>query len=345
MDKKPTIAENFSKQLDIDRIKRYVNRSEDVRYYQDICQRLRSFDLKTVPCPICSEVNKERRLVATVFDFEYIQCVQCDHVYIDRLPDWKIYSSIAAEVSIKMSRNLYENKEINEYRIQQIAMPKVDYILKECSNLSKGTWLDIGCGTGEILVGAKRRGWETLGVDNNQSSREFAKKVHGIDIIRSDDLAAISLKGIKIISTFNTIEHVADPYEFLKPFIEQTSNSVAVVIEAPQYHSLSSIAQTTFPLFVNRHLLPCSHFQLFTLRSLNFLLDRLNLEIFNSWWFGQDFHEMIQLFGEAEPLFRNSPLHSFLIQHLNDFQSVVDHNKLSDSILTISRRKFSASQS
>jgi len=331
--------EQFSKLLDLDRVKAHVDRSKDSRYYKKICSRIVDQISETIGCPICGKKNRQRDVVAKIYGLEYIHCTECQHVYIDRLPPWKEYVAISDEVATHMSRSLYEDKSINTYRIEHIAQPKVDYILGHYGEDPNGYWCDIGCGTGEVLVCAQKRGWDVLGVDNNMSSRTFAKDVYELDVVNHQSLNADILQNVGILTLFNVIEHVRDPYRFLKPLVDQLSDEASIIIEVPRYDSFASIAQRSFPKYINRHLIPCAHFQLFTLESLDYLFDRLNLHIESRWWFGQDFYELLQLMSQNNRQFKESAVFQTLVKSCNDFQRVIDQHRLSDGVLTILRKK------
>lgn len=88
-----------------------------------------------------------------------------------------------------------------------------------------GPWLDIGCGTGSMLMAAKRRGFEIEGIELTPSRRALAEeitgcKIHGIPVedlpIPSGTLAAVTM--------INVFSHLVTPsltfrrvHEVLKP--------------------------------------------------------------------------------------------------------------------------------
>ena len=60
--------------------------------------------------------------------------------------------------------------------------PKIKFVLNQFPKKFTGKWLDVGCGTGELIKEIKEYGWESNGIDNNKSSINFAKKNYNIDI-------------------------------------------------------------------------------------------------------------------------------------------------------------------
>ena len=60
---------------------------------------------------------------------------------------------------------------------KQVVAPKIKFVLNQFPKKFTGKWLDVGCGTGELIKEIKEYGWESNGIDNNKSSINFAKKI------------------------------------------------------------------------------------------------------------------------------------------------------------------------
>lgn len=69
------------------------------------------------------------------------------------------------------------------------------------------TWVDIGCESDEILLGANKRSMEAVGIDSNASSVQFALEPYGIEIKDSIAKLESSLENTGVVSVFNVIEH------------------------------------------------------------------------------------------------------------------------------------------
>ena len=76
---------------------------------------------------------------------------------------------------------LLANDNVIDYRVANIAHPKVEHVLAHMTT-DKKSWLDIGCGVGEILSVASGEGFRCLGVETNKLERAYATERFGIDI-------------------------------------------------------------------------------------------------------------------------------------------------------------------
>ena len=102
-------------------------------------------------------------------------------------------------------------------------------------------------------------------------------------------------------------------------------------------NSLSSFIQKKFPTKVDRHLLPCSHTNMFNHKSINYFFNSFGFELFSEWWFGQDFYELINILNDTKS---TNPNMQGLIESSNDLQRTIDRQKFSDRVIYIFKKKI-----
>lgn len=73
----------------------------------------------------------------------------------------------------------------------------------------KGKLLDLGCGLGYFLNGAKQDGtFESIGADISQEAIDYVKKEFAIEVINEDSLNKIEDQSYDIITQWHVMEHV-----------------------------------------------------------------------------------------------------------------------------------------
>ena len=89
--------------------------------------------------------------------------------------------------------------------------------LRELGRLkSPGRLLDVGCGTGSFLSLARRRGWETYGVELSPTACVRARDVFGLNVIRGSlPDVPFSESFFDVVSLYDVLCHVPFPLEQL----------------------------------------------------------------------------------------------------------------------------------
>ncbi|MBK5262599.1 MAG: class I SAM-dependent methyltransferase, partial [Peptostreptococcaceae bacterium] len=160
----------------------------------------------------------------------------------------------------------YINEELFNKRIKMIAEPKINFIIEVLnSDVSNEKWLDIGCGTGEILMAAKAQGFDAYGIESDEREVTFGT-VKGLNIKQAfispetKDKEIIELiKEADIVSLYNLLEHIENPKGFMEFVKENMKLGAKLVIEVPHTPSLAEFVNLTFPMITYRHLTAPQH--------------------------------------------------------------------------------------
>lgn len=328
----------YGKKIDSSRLKTSVDKSQSIQASKAISTSI-SPGARICACPVC--FGRETVSLTTVYRFEYVKCKSCETAYVVNPPDQDdlegIYSS---EYYTAANRKLYANEEILTYRLDNIAGPKVDFVLDNISP-RPASWLDIGCGTGEILKSAQDRGLRVAGVETNEMQRDFAKAQFNIDVlgefVTPQNIGKLGAS-FDVISLFSILEHVLDPNALVAGIAALQGKQATLVIEVPHYPSISSLTQSVFPELVNRMMHPPLHLFLFSLEGLKRLLTRHGYEITHCWFFGQDQYEFITTMFLVVPQLNNSDLAKALMPLVSECQKVIDEHGLSDEMLLIAKK-------
>jgi len=289
-------------------------------------------------CPVCG--NNRRTPLVEVYNFSYAECLHCSLVYIENPPTpqeiERLYNSAFYD---EVEQSLYGDVKVSGYRIEQVAAPKVRYVEERLGR--KGKWLDVGCGTGEILAAARARGWVVQGVETNQRAAQIGAERFGVPISKgfiTDSEHLRQLSEFDVVSMFGVLEHLYEPGKVIDSVSKGMPDSGVLVIEVPHYPSVSCFSQMAFPNFVDRILVPPMHLMVFTLQALQYLLRRSNIEITHVWFYGQDFHEWLSTLSAMCPKVVNRRIFEDLMEMNGEIQQVIDNHHLSDEMLVIARK-------
>ncbi len=135
--------------------------------------------------------------------------------------------------------------------------------------------LDVGCGTGEFLVHARKRGWIGQAVEPSANAAELVKK-NGFECFNGD-LPAFPVPEHKFngITFWHSLEHVPEPRKVLEKAVSMLAERGRVVIAVPNATSWDArIYQEDWIAYdAPRH---CT---MFTPDSLRFLAEQSGLQV------------------------------------------------------------------
>ena len=331
-------AVRFSKAMDMRRLNRTPAWRREVAADQAaLSARVGEQRGRAARCPICAEA-KSAPLVS-VFGFDYVQCARCGHVYSKTPPDERavkrLYAGDAAGDG-SVQHKIYLDKEIFHKRVADIAVPKVRYVSEFAQGSRDGTWIDVGCGTGEVVAAAARQGWRAMGVESDRAECDFARSM-GADVVHryvTEDNARELFAGASVVSFFNILEHIADPAGLLRSVAQSLPRGCLVAAEVPRHPSVSSLSNCLFPEMAARHIYAPDHLHAFTDDSFGRLIAGFGIRPLGVWYFGQDFFDLVCSAAAASGL-GDSELYGRAVDLAPEVQPVIDRSGLADTLFVV----------
>ena len=112
----------------------------------------------------------------------------------------------------------------------------IDQKLKWIENDKKdrGRLLDIGAGTGDFLLRAESKGWETEGVEPNEGARQLALK-KGVEL--QENSSSLTDFAFDVITMWHVLEHVPDLEKQLKQLRRLLKEDGLLIIAVPNFKS------------------------------------------------------------------------------------------------------------
>jgi 2-polyprenyl-3-methyl-5-hydroxy-6-metoxy-1,4-benzoquinol methylase len=158
-----------------------------------------------------------------------VKCRECGLIFTNPRP------------RLALLRSLYYEGEDRDYIAQQaerinIFQRTIRFIEKFCPG---GNILDIGCATGLLLEVARKRNWNTRGVELNRFFADFARMKLNLDVINANvediDFPAGSFD---VIVMWDSLEHTPDPYLVLSKAYGWLKKGGYIFINFPNVESI-----------------------------------------------------------------------------------------------------------
>lgn len=329
---------HFGKSMDSYRMKKGLDKGLSIQEMQSIAENYPGTETNDT-CAACSSTSSMAKV--EIFGFRYRECDDCGSLFMENMPDDVALEDLyRGERYSNVIEQLYANPEVVDYRIETIAVPKVEFVEQHMTS-SKKSWLDIGCATGEVLSVADKRGFKTFGLEANETERQFAMDRHGLEVANEyiDETTLHKYKGqYGVISMYGVLEHIKDPQSIIRNIAAMQEPGDNLTLEVPHYPSISSYSQILFPDKVNRNIIPPFHLYLFSEKGLVKMLEAHGYKVKHIWLFGQDFYEFFSTVALFVDGLANSPLSDRFLEMGNDLQKVIDSHKLADQIFIVADR-------
>ncbi len=292
-------------------------------------------------CPICGCEDTDVQF--SVSGFPYRRCGRgdCRHVFVGTLIDGSFRDAFFRDDQEYSGRN-YCDASKSAFRLENVARPKVEHVL-EFASPDASRWLDIGCGSGEVLGVLKERGgWEAVGLELSGQDAAFGRAHYGVDI-REQRLDAFRVENpdarFDVVSLFGVIDCLEDPGALVRDAADAVRPGGLLVTEDTNYDSVVTQAVRTFPDHPTRsNYNGVTTVHQFTEASIRRTLAGACLEPLGVWFFGTDVFEVINQWCFAVEGFAESPLAESLGLLANDVQAAIDAQERSSNMLWVARK-------
>jgi len=245
------------------------------------------FDFQERPCAACGSESRhhvgwrggsahhDRRGVRT----EIVRCDSCGHLYPHPMPfPRKGLSGLYTDTAEYFSEHDVERKKQHGLEVMRIIEGNLQY---------RGTFLDVGCGRGELLWAAREAGWAWEGVDPSQEYLAWGRANLGIaGRLGTIEETHFPDAHFDAIVMGGVIEHIYDPYATLKEIRRVLKPGGVFYFDAPNENGFyTRIGNLYFRLrrrdwVVNlAPTFPPYHVQGFNPVSLRHLLSRVGFQV------------------------------------------------------------------
>lgn len=288
-------------------------------------------------CRICGS-NEVTLFVKLLGKYDYYSCSRCESLFLGDIPDVKsMYNGGTANSTSYIDDTVYDK------RVEMIAAPKIQFVLEACredGDIQLESWLDIGCGGGEILNWLScNSNIRAEGIESDEREYRFTVSkglnVNNcyIDIENENDQINQMIYRNDVISFFNVLEHMENPVGFINYVHENMHNNAVLVFEVPRHPSVASFANMTCSEMVYRHISSPGHLQVFSEKAIDMLFEN-KFRMIGKWVFGQGYTDLINnamLMAEKE----ESTLYNKLLDVSNRIQAIFDEEGMADQILVV----------
>ncbi|MFH1318831.1 MAG: class I SAM-dependent methyltransferase, partial [Candidatus Omnitrophota bacterium] len=202
--------------------------AEDVRQIQK-----RNNEFKEISCPACE--SKDNHFKFLKHNFNYVECAKCSTVFINPRPTQKML----AEYYVTSKGIKHYNDKIfpttENARREQIFTPRAKKVIELCKKFDVTTKviMDIGAGFGTFVEEVQKLNVfkRTIAIEPSPDLAATCRK-KGIEVIENA-VEEVKLNGADVITSFELIEHLYWPKDFLLASRKILSKGGIFIITTP----------------------------------------------------------------------------------------------------------------
>lgn len=229
-----------------------------------------------VSCPACGADEPVHEF--DKYDFSFDRCGACQTVYMNPRATPEILADFYAHSVLYEYWNEHIFPASRAARMERIFRPRVERILELCSRweLNPEVLIEIGAAGGMFCEEAQRSGGfgRIIGIEPGAAQAATCRAM-GIEVVEAtlEQVGELDTPA-QVIASFETIEHVHSPEDFLRQCCRLLAPEGLLVLTCPNYAGFDIMTLGTLS-----DSLDAEHINLFNPRSLCLLLERCGFEV------------------------------------------------------------------
>lgn len=239
--------------------------------------------MRELTCPACAapapSITPGGLLIfRSSLQLSHYRCAECSHRWIETSPEQQ-------EVIEKLYDRGYAGYATDEYfrlNIEREIRQKLSAVVSPPSSI-----LDVGCGNCDFVEIAATAGYEAVGIDVSETAAQLGR-ARGLRVEAGDFRSHDFTRCFDVISFWDVLEHLREPYVFLQRTRELLGANGFVWIKVPSFGELNfrllRACPTRAPLLLDAP----GHIQFYTQTSLSRMLRRAGFHRF-TWFESQGF--------------------------------------------------------
>lgn len=194
-------------------------------------------------CPVCSSQNITTALTAEDYTvshekFVVMHCNDCTLRFTQDVPEQNAigpYYKSDSYISHSDTKKGLINSLYHTIR-KRTLQAKKKLIVAE-TGMEGGALLDIGCGTGAFLNTMQAAGWNTTGLEPDETARKKAAELYNLQPQSPEKLFQLQLQSFNAITMWHVLEHVHELHAYIKQLSLLIAPGGKIFIAVPNYLS------------------------------------------------------------------------------------------------------------
>lgn len=294
-----------------------------------------------INCPACNGNDFVEKF--TKDDIDYFECKNCKTVFINPRPTVDILRWFYKDSELYNFYSNYIFPSSEKTRREKIIIPRVDRVIGFCNeyDVPNGVLMEIGPGYGTFCEEIRSRNFfkKIIIVEPTHSLAEDCKK-RGFEVIESTIEDVNIESGVNAIVSFEVIEHLFSPKNFLLKCCETLCDDGLLILTCPNFDGfdLKILGKASDNVYHE-------HLNYFNPNSISLLLEKTGFDTLEILTPGVLDAEIVRkkiisnkYFVDGQPFIEDVLINKW--ESVGDaFQSFLAQNKMSSNLWVVARKK------
>lgn len=157
-------------------------------------------------CPLCDHQQSAPSWLGSTFyrdqEFAYLECQGCRSLYCSPMPD--------DETLAHMYGTDYATAVAGEPGAEDEDSKDPQRVVEWLKKEKPGTFVDYGCGGGQLLVEAARLDWRSIGIEFDKEVAKRVERETGAQVVTVEELDSLGHAFADVLHLGDVIEHMTD---------------------------------------------------------------------------------------------------------------------------------------
>ncbi len=192
-------------------------------------------DFVSIKCPVCESDQEYEKFYKN--GFRFVECKICETLYANPRPKPEHLKIFYLESENYNYWNKYIFPASEDVRRKSIFIPRIEKILNICNklNIQRDFMLEIGAGHGTFCEEVKKTKYfkRVLAIEPNPDLAMSCTN-RGVEVIQEPfECADIPEGSVNVIASFEVIEHLFSPKDFLQKCYKLISDEGLLILTCP----------------------------------------------------------------------------------------------------------------
>jgi 2-polyprenyl-3-methyl-5-hydroxy-6-metoxy-1,4-benzoquinol methylase len=198
-------------------------------------------------CPVCQSTQITAALSATDHTvskevFSIWECGNCRLRFTQDVPN---ESSIGPYYKSEAYISHTDSREglIHQlyHRVRKITLAGKSALVEKETGKTKARLLDMGAGTGAFVQAMLQAGWDAVGIEPDESTRQNAAEIHQVQLHPVSFFEALPAGSFDVITLWHVLEHVESLHAYMQRLKALLVPDGVLLIAVPNYTSADAM--------------------------------------------------------------------------------------------------------